>query len=158
MTAEVPATLRYGDDDYRSLESSSMLDRWHLGQIAMSNNEMRSRTISNRDGETKVTISVASDSRFTSSILVSRRRTLLRSLMMWRWWRLRKLHERSPLSVTWLSWARSRTPKHTRFLDFQWYGDDGGSPKLCDSFSGDMAIVAAAVAATVIGDLGLGFY
>ncbi|GMN47835.1 hypothetical protein TIFTF001_017002 [Ficus carica] len=75
----------------------------------MSNNEMRSRTIFDRDGETKVTISVAGDSRFASSIPVSRRRALLRSSIMR-------------------------------------YGDDGGLPKLCDSFSGDMAMVAAVMA------------
>ncbi|GMN56226.1 hypothetical protein TIFTF001_025347 [Ficus carica] len=87
--------MRCGDGDCRSSESLSRLDRWHLGQIAMSNNEMRLRMISNRDEETKVVSSVTGDSR-----------------------------------------------------------DGGGSPKLCDSFSGNMAMVAASA---VIGDLGLGF-
>ncbi|GMN45183.1 hypothetical protein TIFTF001_014369 [Ficus carica] len=72
---------------------------------------------------------------------------------MWLWQQLRKLHELSPSSVTRLSRARSRTPKHACFLDFWRFGDGGGLPKLRDSFSSDMAMVAAP--AVIIGDLGL---
>ena len=154
MTAEVLATLPCSDSDCRSSASSSRLDRWHLGQIAMSNNEMRSQMISDRDEETKVVSSVTSDSRFVSSISVSRWCMLLWSAMT-RWWRrLWKLHEWSSSSATRLPRARSWTPKHARFLDFWQYRDGGGSPKLCDSFSGDMAMVATTA---IIGDWGLEF-
>ena len=155
MTTEVPVSLRYSD--CKLSESLGKLDRWHLGRIAMSNSKMRSRTISDRNRETKVVISVTGDSRLTRSILISKRCALFWSLMMWQWRWLWKLHERSPSLVTWLSRARSRTLKHVCLSDFRRYGDGGGSSKLHDSFSGDMAMVATAATAVVIADLGLGF-
>ncbi|GMN34753.1 hypothetical protein TIFTF001_004871 [Ficus carica] len=72
---------------------------------------------------------------------------------MWLWWQLRKLQERSLSSATRLSKARSQIPKHACFWDFRQHEDSSGSPKLRDSFFGDLTLVAV----TVIGDLGLGF-
>ncbi|GMN51799.1 hypothetical protein TIFTF001_020954 [Ficus carica] len=144
MTVEVSVTLRCSD--CKLSESLGRLDRWHFGRIAMSNNEMRSQTIFDCYRETKVVISVTGDSRFMArgSILISKRCTLLRSSTMWQWQRLRKLHERSQSLATSLSRARSQTLNHVRFSEFWRYGDGGGSPKLHDSFSGDMAMVATA--------------
>ncbi|GMN49114.1 hypothetical protein TIFTF001_018271 [Ficus carica] len=51
----------------------------------------------------------------------------------------------------------TNTIKHVHFSNFRRYRDNGGSLKLHDLLSGDMAMMAAVAAATVIGDLGLGF-